>query len=184
MWSFKRVAPITLLLLALAASSGCGFQPMYGESGASSSSVTDELAKIHVQSIPDREGQLLHNALLTRLTPKGQSRNAIYSLSVAYSSDEEKVALQKDNTATRNVITYTAEYRLMRDDTVLTRGKVIRLISYDYLAEHYANVSAEKDTQARSAKILADAIRNELAAYFIRRDQAITGAGGGSGSSR
>ncbi|GHU04048.1 hypothetical protein FACS1894205_1610 [Alphaproteobacteria bacterium] len=176
MWSFRRFIPTVFALSILAVGGGCGFQPMYGSSDAANPGVSSDLAKIRVQSIPNREGQLLHNALLTRLTPRGPTSDPVYSLSVSYTSESRQIALQRDSTATRQIISYTADYKLTQDGKVVTRGEVTRTIGLDYLAEHYANVSAEKDAQARSAKELAEAIVNELAAYFIRRGQALDAA--------
>ena len=61
---------ISGVLAALLVLSGCGFEPLYGRFG--DSSIADDLARIKIQAIGGRSGQLLRNHLLDGLTPKGE----------------------------------------------------------------------------------------------------------------
>ena len=69
---------IFILLLMLAA---CGFEPLYVErqqddkwyfGGNFDTSISQEMAKVKIQPISDRFGQVLKNDLIDLISPKGQ----------------------------------------------------------------------------------------------------------------
>jgi LPS-assembly lipoprotein len=159
--------PLLALLLPLA---GCGFQPLYGKNSYDSA-ILDELASVRVSNLPDRQGQLLRNALVTDLSPKGESGHSRYRLDVRLGLTENQQALRKDDTATRDILTYSVNYYLYEDQTRLATGSFNQVFSYDFLEEHYANISAQDDIRRRAAQSIADEIRNRLAAYFARAAQ-------------
>ena len=163
--AWARIGVVCLLLLGLA---GCGFRPLYGSYAFDRATVA-ELAQIRVDLLGDRQGQLLHNALLARLNPRGEPVQARYTLSVQYGASEAQSALRKDDTATRDTLTFNVRYQLVQGETVITAGNFSRQLSYDYLPEHYSNVTADADMRRRAADLLAEEIRNQLAAYFTRR---------------
>ena len=78
MWS--RLKPF--LLLAVLPVGGCGFTPLYGQSG--NSTVAAKLDTIEVQNIPERTGQMLRLALETQLHADGAPTEQLYSLTVGY----------------------------------------------------------------------------------------------------
>jgi hypothetical protein len=47
-------------------------------------------------------------------------------------------------------------------------GVFNRMFSYDFLEEHYSNVSAADDIAHRAATAIAEEIRTRLAAYFAQ----------------
>lgn len=173
MWWSRPLASL-VLLLGLA---GCGFQPMYGTSSANPATVA-EMASIQIKPMPERSGQLLYNALMTRLNPKGEPSKPRYQLSVVLTIAEGQVALRKDDTATRDVQAYTANYILSQNGVQVAAGVVTQTLSYDFLEQHYANVSAAEDIRRRAAEVLADELRGHLAAYFIRKAEAGAGQTG------
>lgn len=178
MWWFSRLPPhgngfpggklstvlVCLLPLALAS---CGFRPLYGKDSYNAG-MMDELASVEVAPLADREGQLLRNALLTDLNPRGMAGKPHYRLVVTPSINETQQALRTDDTATRNQITYNITYWLYEDKTRVVSGSFSQSFSYDFLEEHYANVSAADDIHRRAAQSVADEIRNRLAAYFAK----------------
>jgi len=167
MWWLKRLV-ITGLLLGLGLSlAACGFRPMYGKSSADPA-VMNELASIQVAVIKDRNGQLLHNALLTGLNPKGEPQHPAYLLTVTLQTDDSALATLPDDTASRNLVTYTAIYTLSQKGKVLAQGTLIKEVSYDYLKQHFADITAQESVNKRAADQVAAEIRNDLAAYFIR----------------
>ena len=163
-----RALAATLLLAALA---GCGFRPLYG-TRSTDPVVMQELAGIYIKPIPDRQGQLVHNALLVRLNPSGEPRDPRYRLDVTVGASESQVALQQDNTASRDEVTYNVSYLLFSGDQLVTTGSFSRQFSFDFLPQQYANISARADVARRSADEIADEIRNRMAAYFARAAQA------------
>ena len=174
MWWSRRLVPL-VLMLGLA---GCGFRPMYGTSSLDPASL-DEMASIQIENIPDREGQLIRNALLTKLNPRGEPRKARYNLEVYYTLSESQQALRKDDTATRDVLYYSVRIYLYEGKTPLTAGVITKQLSYDFLEQHYANVSADDDIRRRAAEVIAEEIRNRLVAYFARRAEVLGSSGGG-----
>lgn len=177
MSSSSRLIPglcVGVLLLFLA---GCGFRPTYGTHSAYPG-VSEDMATVHVLPIDNREGQILHTALVTKLSPRGEPLKPVFALKVSLSVSETDAALQKDNSATRAFVTYRAHYTLSQGDEVVDTGVVSRTMSYDYLLEHYANLVAAEDIRRRATQSIADSIRSELAAYFTRRHQALDAGAG------
>lgn len=162
-----------LLLLPLAA---CGFHPLYGTSSYDPA-ILDELASIRVDTIPDRQGQMIHNALLTNLAPRGESDHPRYRLSVRPTVTEVQQALATDYTATRDVLMYNVQYRLYEGQNTIAAGTMSYTFSYDFLEEHYANLSAKEDVQRRAAITIGAEIRNRLAAYFAKAAEMKAAAG-------
>jgi LPS-assembly lipoprotein len=128
----------------------------------------DELASIQVMPLTDRQGQLLHNALLTDLNPKGEPIKPHYRLVISLSTTETQQALRQDDTATRDILNYSVTFWLYEDKTRVVTGSFSQMFSYDFLQEHFANVAAADDIRHRAAQATADEIRNRLAAYFAK----------------
>lgn len=150
------------LLLALGA---CGFHPLYGTRGVDPN-IAEELALIQIDPLRDRQGQLIHNALIKALTPEGTPARPRYHLVVAYTITEAQQALRTDDTATRDVLYYNILYRLYEGSTAVTAGTFPKTFSYDFLEEHYANIAAQSDVQTRAAEAICEEVRNRLAIYF------------------
>jgi len=156
------VVAAAFLLLALA---GCGFRPLYG-THSSDPHVTSDLSSIYIRPLPDREGQLVHNALLVRFNPKGEAGGARFQMDVNIGLNEGQVAVGRDGTATRALVTYSAAYTLFEGNIALTSGQFARIYSYDYVPQQYSDVSARADVGRRAAEEIADEIRNRIATYF------------------
>ncbi|HEY1722616.1 MAG TPA: LPS assembly lipoprotein LptE [Magnetospirillaceae bacterium] len=169
-----RNALIGAALLALA---GCGFHALYGRQSVDPR-VQSEMATIYVQPLPDREGQLVRNAILQRLNPNGQPAHARYRLDVKLEVSEAQVALAKDETATRDSVNYVVTFTLYEGDTGLTNGTFSRDFSFDYLNQQYSNVVARSDVQRRAAEEIAIEMRNRMATYFVRAQEAHAAAEG------
>ena len=155
--------PLILLLpLALGA---CGFHPLYGKQGVDPN-IAEEMASIQVDPIRDRQGQLIHNALIQAFTPDGTPVKPRYHLAVGYLINEAQQALRTDDTATRDVLYFTIVYKLFEGSTTVTAGTFPKTFSYDFLQEHYANIAAQSDIQQRAAEAITTEVRNRIAIYF------------------
>ncbi len=168
MWWRKVV-----VLVALAALAGCGFRPLYGRSSGDPR-IAPEMASVYVEPIPDRQGQLVRNALLGKISPTGQSR---YRLEVKLTITESPVLLQTDQTAAIDDIGYSATFTLYEGATALTAGSVARSFSFDFLAQQYSNIAARNSIERRAAEEIAGQIRDQLATYFVRAAAARKAAG-------
>ena len=163
-----RTAAIMFIIVTLA---GCGFRPLYGRN-AGDPTINAALSAIYVQPLPDREGQLVHNALLVRFNRNGDAEPARFRLAVTVVSAETPTVLQSDQTASRAIVTFVATFKLYEENTSLTAGSFTRTFSYDYVPEQYSNVSARADVAKRAAEEIADEIRDRISTYFARAAKA------------
>ena len=163
-----------VFLLALP---GCGFQPLYGQSGSGQISTTDDLAAVRVVPLSDRIGQQFHNMLIDRLNPKGQSKRPNYELYVKLTKTVNKVAIRKDETASRANMILGASF-ILRDQATteaLLRGSLRSINSYNILDSQFPTYVSEADAVERGLRELSDDLRVRLAIYFsARRDVTVS----------
>ena len=155
-----RAAP----LMALALLAGCGFHPLYAPGGSEQQAA---LAGIFVDIIPNRDGQLLRQALQARLEGAGATPKR-YELSVAYSDGVEAISILPNNFSTRTRVTGTATWSLKdtANPTVsLAQGSVRNLDGTDVFNNQFLYSQFQlEDVQRRQANHLADQIAQQLAA--------------------
>ena len=162
MWWCRAAATLTIALWL----GGCGFQSLYGESGARS--VDGNLAAIKIGLISDRVGQQLYNELRDGLNPTGQSARPLYVLQVELAESIEELAIRKDETATRANLSLHAEFKLLaaHDGAVLVSGQSRSTTSYNILSSEFATLSALADAQRRGVRVLGSDIKTRLGLYF------------------
>ena len=161
------------LLVFLAA---CGFQPLYVQKtggswyydGQFDTGIKEEMAKVKVELIQDRIGQLIRNDLLDKLTPKGQPSHAEYYLKITKINKQEiDQALRNDITATRKKVIYKVSYVLQnKEHKKLIDGNSVAYLGYDILRDPYSTTFAQKKNEKNAAKIIANDISLRLGAYF------------------
>jgi len=145
----------------------CGFQPIYGERSGGAT-VRQDIRAISIAPIPDRVGQLVRNQLIDALTPQGQPREALYTLTVALTQTKEGVAFQSDEQATRFNVSLEAIYVLrdVKDGAVITQGATRSVAAFNIVQSEFANITAEADAQRRAARQVADGIALRLGVFF------------------
>lgn len=160
MWSSR----IRILLLCLALA-GCGYEPLYGEHGATGTAVSADLAAIRIEAIPDRIGQIMYNLLHERLTPEGKAPQPQYTLRVRLREIVEELLYERDETATRANLTLRADYELRRiaDNELIAKGTSRATSGYDILSSQYATLVSKDDARDRSARVISDDIRTRMA---------------------
>ena len=160
--------------LLVAATAGCGFQPLYG--GGKKGRATTELASIRIEPIVDRSGQLLRNELFDLLNPYGSPTQPLYRLSVTISEGKSELAVKKSEIATRANLRITASYTLYNVETSQSvfSGTSSVVGSYNVLDSEYATLIAEKDARSRVIPEVARDIQTRLSAYFRLRKPAAT----------
>lgn len=163
----RGFAAAALLALAFALP-GCGFHPLYG--GQRLAIQDESLASVRIMSIKDREGQILHNYLLTALNPGGQPRFPAYNLDVQLKQTTVNLGIQKDETATRANMTLNANFTLTRlaDGKKVFHGQSQITNSYNILTSHFATIVSQQDATDRAARALADDIKTRLGIYFAQ----------------
>ena len=156
----------TLLLGSLAALAGCGFHPLY----APGSQQDADLGAIFVDIIPNRNGQLLREALQAKLEGSDNAVAKRFVLGVAYGERATGIGIQSDNSSTRTRVNGDATWSL-RDvgsgTPQITGGIVRALDGFNVIDEQYFYSDLSQDAvEHRLADNLADQITQALSLYF------------------
>lgn len=161
---------LSLILIGVAPLGGCGFRPLYGENGVTSSTVND-LSNISISSPEDTIGRALRYDLLDALNPDGnQPVSPLYNLKLTPYSYSQDVAIQSNASVTRANVVLTVPFTLTSVET----GKTILAstararTSYNRVESEFANLTANEDAKKRIAKTVADDIKLQLGVYFER----------------
>lgn len=153
-------------LALVAAGSGCGFRPVYGDRGATAG----VLSSVAVAPIPERMGVLLRNALLRRLQPGTETTR---ELQASLNLLDQDLGIQRDDRATLGNLHASATWRLltrvgdgrMRLDA---EGTARAAVTYNVLDNQYATERNRRKAQADMAEALAADIETRLMAHFAR----------------
>ena len=146
--------------------SACGFHPLYAPGGSAQEAA---LAGIFVNIIPNRDGQLLREALQARLEGAGATTKR-YELAVAYADASEAISILPNNFSTRTRVTGSATWLLKATaapNVALAHGTVRSLDGYDVVNNQFLYGQFQTEAiQRRQAEQLAGQIAEQLAAYF------------------
>jgi len=144
---------------------GCGFHPLYARHRQSGFDA--DLASIKVNSIANRQGQLLTIALRDALNPTGARVDTRYTLDVELSAGAQNIGIRPDGTASRSEITMTAKFVLKdtRANTAVLQGTTHSVSSYDVLTDNYATVVAAHSAEERTVREVGDDILMRLELY-------------------
>ena len=152
--------PILLLLTA------CGFHPIYGGATANGP-VSEQMAQVGIDGIPDHAGQMLRNDLIDRMYRKGRPSQALYHLGVKLHTNEEDVATLANSTATLTELNTYGDYVLTdaKGKEVL-KGTAHSVTSYSRLNNQYATLVSHDDAIERTVGEVSEQIVNRLSLYF------------------
>jgi LPS-assembly lipoprotein len=158
------------LLACLVLLTSCGFSPMYASSSfGGGSEISDQLAQVQIENIPDREGQLLRNELIDRFYRDGRPSNPRYSLKVMPIEEYKReldVTIGSDTTrAQLRMQTDMILTDLETGDVVLKDG-LTTYASYNVLGDQYATSVSEDNTRDNSIRDLARQIEQKTALYL------------------
>jgi LPS-assembly lipoprotein len=164
-----RVAACGVLVLA---SGGC-FRPLYG-AGPNGSSVRDALASIEVEKAAspigqERLGYYVRSELAFDLDGSGEPSAKRYKLRLDTAESIQPTSIDtisgRADTATLNG---TVKYSLVSRDgtTVVTSGTARATATYNRDQQRFASVRAARDADIRIARVIADDIKQRLAAHF------------------
>ena len=151
---------------------GCGFEPLYAP--MTRASVQDLGVKI--DPIPDREGQLMRNALFALFQPHGLVVNPAYQLKTKISFDQADLGFRRDETASRTRITATTEFQLINLQTqkVIHKGKLKATTAYtvgpQVTSAALPLIVSEKDSKKRLVQQLATDIHRDIATYVLTQE--------------
>ena len=154
----KRLAALTLAMLALPALASCGLRPVYA--GGASGVVAQGLAAVDVPAIEGREGWLVRNALTDRLGQASVTAAPRYRLDVLLDDQLEGLGLLTDDTIGRERRTLRARYQLVdiASDEILLDATASSDAGIDVVGSEYATISAEET----ALENLAEQVANEI----------------------
>jgi LPS-assembly lipoprotein len=162
-WSRSALAAAGVVLLV----GGCGFHPLYGQRAGARSAVPEQMAAIKIGTIEDRQGQLLRNALVDRLTPRGEPSAPAYDLRVTLTQQMVGLGQQKNSYASLGEMSLSASFHLgSRSDDAGFSGSAHTVVSVNYLGPRYASVAVEREASERAIGDIADSIRDQVAAWL------------------
>lgn len=164
-----RIAGLALVL----ALGGCGFRPLYA-THADGSSAAAGLRAVEIDLIPDRNGQILRNALLDRFYGDGGPTSSRYRLTITEHSTEELLGIQRDNSATKARMDVNARYVLVPTAITgkagaappkpLLSGLAQSRVLYDINDDQYATLVGKQSAYRQGADDVADQIMEAVAA--------------------
>jgi len=171
----KRFLETSLIVLLVAVGvAGCGFTPLYGQNGITSSpDVVDEFANVSIRSLPNREGMKLRQVLREELQPRGMTR-AVYDLDVNLATQIQELGIRKDATSSRANMVMVATFRLNEGGRPVFGDRVQSIVSYNILDDQYATVASQADAENRGIKQLGAEIKTRLGVYFHARAKSST----------
>lgn len=175
----RRLGPLALALAAAGLLAGC-FQPLYGEHPvAGGAGLGDKLSTVDVQQIPAAKASpeariavQLRNDLLFALNGGKAQEAPAYQLAIRITTT--RISTIVDVTSGRPDIEnegIDATYSLteMATGKVVVTGQAFARASYDIpgTEQRFARVRALRDTEDRTANVIAEQIKSRLASYFV-----------------
>ncbi|MFG1392186.1 LPS assembly lipoprotein LptE [Xanthobacter agilis] len=166
-----RLAVVGLLSGALA---GC-FQPLYADNATvGGPGLQEKLADVEVMQIQGRLGNDLRNELIYLLAGgAGNRKGAPLQLYIAVDTTASTALVNSSSGLPENmIIRVSANWRIVRSDDDKKKpvggGTAVGTASIDVSDQRFANYSAKNDAETRASREVAEQIKAQLAAYFIR----------------
>jgi LPS-assembly lipoprotein len=170
--NLPRLALLGLTLLGLA---GCGFRPLYGADSADGGSITGVLNTVAVAPIPDRQGQLLREALETKLDVAGAPIAQRYVLTVSYGVGQQAAGIQADSSISYIRFVANAAWSLApagQPGHPIASGNANSIDSANVIDSQYFALTLETNTiNKQLAAELSRQIVDQLALYFRAHPQ-------------
>lgn len=162
---------LVAVLVAGLLTAACGFQPMYG---ANSTSAQAEALLGSVAIAPinrDRNGQVLRNDLIDRISGGRTAQNPRYRLDVQLETVELGGLIQTDASITRYTVTMRSTIQLVdvASGAVVMKEFARATTSYSVPLSEYASITAQQDAHRRASGQLADEIRSRIASFLETR---------------
>jgi LPS-assembly lipoprotein len=164
------------LAVVMAALSGCGLRPLYGNGGSGAAAVA--LSSVEVGPVEGRAGWLVRNAIIDRIGKNAAP--ARYRLDIRLDDQIEGFGIRIDRTTSRERRQLRARYQLIdiaANKTLLdaTAGSDMGI---DVVNSEYATIAAEQTALERLADAVADQIVARIAVQANRKSGAPGAASG------
>jgi LPS-assembly lipoprotein len=159
---------------------GCGFQPLYGRNpSVDDESVRDKLAEVAIPPIPAKQGSAqariavaLRNALQFDLNGAAGATSPTHQLKVTVQTTDITVIIDPvSGRPTEEIGGVRATYQLVEIETgkVVVSDGTFANVGYHIPGsqQRFAKQRAGLNAQDRAVNVVAEAIRNRLASYFV-----------------
>ncbi|MFS8039057.1 LPS assembly lipoprotein LptE [Xanthobacter sp. AM11] len=170
----RLLARFALVCALSGALAGC-FQPLYAENATvGGPALLDKLKDVEIIQIQGRLGNEVRNDLIFALTGgAGNPKGAPLQMIVSVDSSTSTALLNSSSGLPENqIVRVTANWRIIRagdeKKKTVAEGAASGTATIDTSDQRFANYSASIDAEKRAARIVADQIKAQLAAYFIR----------------
>ena len=160
-----------LSFLVLSFLAGCGFRPLLADRDGSASEARAVLSRIEVDPIADRVGQIVRNALVDRLRPRGRSPGpSRHRLEVVLSEGESRAGFEDENKATFTVYVLDARYRVVDIATgrPIASGRVSSSSSFNLVRSDFVAQIGRQSARRNAAGDIAALLAGRLAAVLRR----------------
>ena len=162
-----------ILFFALMSLSACGFRPIYGDYQSPANKVAAaELAQVSIGIIPDREGQILRNALVDRFyADAGEPSSPRYQLTVTPVTEQRvELDITKTAEATRAQLVLTSSLTLKDNNGQILITRPLRSItSYNVLESEFATRVTETAARENAIQDLARQIERDVVLYLTQK---------------
>lgn len=163
-WRIFVVLPLLLLIAA------CGFRPLYSSGDSASPGVAQDLASVSIAEPRTRLNQLIRNDLLSSMRPAGTGEPDRYRLDFEASATEDKSIEDSSDSrrSRRATVRVMASFALkdLNGGKTVYQGRTFSNVSYDDVAQSFADMQARSTAMERGAREIALDIRTRLAAHF------------------
>jgi len=176
---FGAAARLAAVLGAAGLVAGC-FQPLYGRNpSVADESVRDKLAEVLIAPIPARQGSpqariavAVRNALQFDLNGAAGAVAPTHRLDVTVSTTNVSVSIDPVTGRPQEEIgSVSATYQLVEIATakIVLKDTTFAHVGYDIPGsqQRFAKQRAQLNAEDRAATVVAEAIRNRLASYFV-----------------
>ncbi|HQT40167.1 MAG TPA: hypothetical protein PK231_12120 [Acidocella sp.] len=157
-----------LSLAGLLVLAGCGFTPLYG--GDEGADVQRQLEQVKIANIPERPGQLLHEALEAQMQRQGSPTQQLYVLNVSYVITPEEIGVQADTSVSRERFNARATWSLApigAPAQALASGQAVTSDALNIINQQYFAQSQETGTvNQQLADQIAAQITQQVSVYF------------------
>lgn len=159
---------IIACMIIAAGLNACGFEPLYGTAGKGGAPHSTEvlLSQVKIETIPNRNGQILHNYLLDRMNPRGRPANPEYFLRSSLKVSTRSYGVKRDETTTRASVVVKVDFVLRSKDGNQINFSARRISGYSETESEYASLVAEKDAVDRSLREIANDVRLRVGTYL------------------
>ena len=156
------LAVCTVISLSASSLTGCGFVPLYAQTG-----LTNSLSQVAIDVPQTRTGYFLEQDLRNGLGGDQTSPKA-YLLTISMKERHFGVGFTVNDTSTRSEITSAVVYTLKDIATgkVLYTNSFSETATYDTSKSPFTGVISQQNAQERIATAISQQVQRDLALYF------------------